>query len=465
MTLLSLAPAAEITWPGFIKWARHRASIRAAEQSELWLKMTSTTELCSNGLCAGKVAKEQDRILGERLASWFKMPNFKDEGIKSMMDFFVLEPTGWDFAESVMEFCYALSMLLHHAAIGDLDERIELLGDAVSTVKQACANQTCCGNAINGWPKATKILTNAQKHQEKAIVTKQKQIEIWEDLAVARLYMEEQDECFREKLEADVCVGFVKKAFAQYVNAEQTCLMEFLPSPLDPVVRGVTGLFSRRSINAVISMLELVMVKEASQELLIDWSKAMIDKAFFAEVISVFRCPGSLFNPTNPDVAFATRLHGFFLFLMDLAGVALDGFKDADACDGVWKVIAQSTEPFPDATDASATEWANKQLTETKISPVLRPDGPVMAQLRTGCESRALDLTRPVLQQMFKVVDGTGCLTADLLKVDSESPLALWDKETLDAFLAWHAEEPAIAAAAQWASRAGDDRLHNQISG
>ena len=70
ITQLALSPPATVDWPACILWARHRGSMRTEKNSNVFLTMISTPALIKNGLALEMCAKEQDRNLGERIASW-----------------------------------------------------------------------------------------------------------------------------------------------------------------------------------------------------------------------------------------------------------------------------------------------------------------------------------------------------------------------------------------------------------
>lgn len=74
LTWINLAPVVEVKFPAHVLIARRRISLATTSDHNVWLKLASSTELRNEGLAEGELFAEQDRLLGQRLAGWLKIP-------------------------------------------------------------------------------------------------------------------------------------------------------------------------------------------------------------------------------------------------------------------------------------------------------------------------------------------------------------------------------------------------------
>ena len=74
LTWINLAPVVEVTFPGHVLLARRRLSLNTTSDNNVWLQLASSTELLKEGIAEGELFAEQDRLLGQRLAVWLKIP-------------------------------------------------------------------------------------------------------------------------------------------------------------------------------------------------------------------------------------------------------------------------------------------------------------------------------------------------------------------------------------------------------
>ena len=76
-TSLVLAPACEVTWPGYILWARQRLNINdRSGDVPVWVAEIGTSALQKCGI--SKVDVEQQHFISEVLSTAFKLPDFKN---------------------------------------------------------------------------------------------------------------------------------------------------------------------------------------------------------------------------------------------------------------------------------------------------------------------------------------------------------------------------------------------------
>ena len=76
LTWINLAPVVEVKFPPDVLIARRRMNISATSDHNVWLQLASTTELRKEGLPESELFPEQDRLLGQRLAGWLKIPSW-----------------------------------------------------------------------------------------------------------------------------------------------------------------------------------------------------------------------------------------------------------------------------------------------------------------------------------------------------------------------------------------------------
>lgn len=164
ITNLQLEPQVVLELPAHLLFARHKMTIRATESVERWLDRISSTAMREAGVVA--VKDEQEKLFAERLAAALKQKDTKV--MMSSLSGMFSSDNEYDLEDSVESFVVSFGLVLDFAGLADLDERVELLDEAVAsvdaTIPSSRGGGTPLGSVLATWPKGKKILDDARVH-------------------------------------------------------------------------------------------------------------------------------------------------------------------------------------------------------------------------------------------------------------------------------------------------------------
>ena len=159
-TSANLAPVVTLPVPDFLKWRRHSYDIFHTKHTEVWLRKVSSEEL--RKMAAPGVEMEQTKFLAQRVLALVKLPKMQ-EVLDSLREVFSPESAElFSFEAELTEVAASVVMLVSYDSYEDLEERKELLEDAIQLADEKAKHPLMI--SLRATPRGRDVVDRAKAH-------------------------------------------------------------------------------------------------------------------------------------------------------------------------------------------------------------------------------------------------------------------------------------------------------------
>ena len=464
-TSLNLEPQVTVPWPPHILWSRHRLNIQSVVEVSAWAAMISSKELATNG--APSLAVDQENLIGERLASYVKLEQYSE--VKHALETCFELSREWDLEVAAEDFCFAVSVAVRYDCFDTLDETIEVLEDAISTIEDSHAKNSPMALGLMGWPKGKKVVEDMKLHHVLGKQTRDQNAIVESSVVACMEYLkpiaESEAKCF-SKSDLSSLIHFVDE-FAKmdeaFKLADADCIPEFFVGTSNADVSEVITLLSGVCCRSWKNALSGLLTKDCDQGVLEKWAALQSNNADEKDAIKLAELLDKLHiiltkrfvkddlpyryavGRTKGVRDWAVRLHAYILSPFAFSS------EGAGECGHLWKYINTLLVPVRSA-DADDI-FGLPALVAFQQSPIMQKSSELMCKLLTCARSAAMELLNPIDQAMADIIGGG----ATSLCLRSMS------KDDLQKHVDRHIDEKSFAAATAWAKESNDKQLSLQL--
>jgi len=464
-TLLALAPAFPLTWPAHLIWARHRMSIRAVTDADLWATLVSTGELTKRGVAASDIASEQDKLVAEKIVTAFREPAW-DACAESLRVTFQTA-VEWPFEEDQQDFCAAVAVALHVEEFSQLSDRQACVDEAAEVFDAAIAAKTTCGNALSQWPKGKKLVADVKFDQNCCKVT----ATLVGSMTTTLASLQGMLDALPIPKGPDDLGGFLQMSdddFTMLVNLLIGCNAEWNPAcdgllpkfmPDREVLTHANYDLGIALYGAAKSVLHFVLKDTCTPADVASWATTY--STAIQRLLNINGVIGSCAHIISSEqgmVAVVTqRMVDIVRWLLDIVTFMTSDSDvlDVFTCEKLWQstqTVVMSPVPVINEKDG---DWTFQVVEAFRGSPLMSWDGPTINALRVNAFESAGKLLAPIV----------AAWTATRATMDASTlSFVMLDRDGVDAMSAMAVDDKVFASASKWARDAGDTRLEMQLA-
>ena len=272
-TQLELEPQAILDMPAHVKFARLKHDLRHIGDAQRFLLRITSDELKKNG--ATNLSDEQASCFATRLTLELKRKEYADTiaGLRALFSMNI----DWElYEDQLSEFAVCMEVLANIKTYQDLQERIEMLSDALHDLEGMIPCETSAGTllgaTLTAQPRGRRILENAKTHLAHC---KQSTVHLV-DLANHR-------EAFFDSFKVDLCLLDVSPAETEislkaldvlldkFSSCTDNVLEDFRPKPRDPELAQVCNAWCAKIMSAMKRLLLPVLTHTTDEQCVWQW--------------------------------------------------------------------------------------------------------------------------------------------------------------------------------------------------
>ena len=458
MSTLALEPVAHLELPDFLKWARHQMDISATDEVSTWIGRTYSASLAKNGVV--DVAREQEALWSERLASLLRITDRSDR-TKHMVELFSLE-LDLDLEPPLKTFVEALAVCLAREDFDQLEERVELLSDAIYEIEKStpCSTAGRAGTMIGGtlatFPAGTALVTESRLALARATCTinSLKPFTVALDQFSGALSQCPDSLLLCGRATLTSLMALAVKTAAIFTDGLADVMPDYRPSSSTPSIKSLMDTWQQKYRRTAYEVLRPVLTSSTSIADLHKWAGAQHNSAAVVRMLSDTTASLKPMIKDSAEVAHLSHLSAIHDWLHKCSDfLSPTGNRDKRTVESLQALYRQCMS-VPEASDVEAKSFI-VNFEDFRNGSVLAKGGEYARAVRQATLRDGKEVVELVLQTLREVL-GSALPFASL-------DLSVLDDHSLELAVNTDIDEDTASNARKWAKTWSDDLLVLQI--